>query len=74
KELKKDAKYSQDQKVYELTIPTDSDLEEGNWTIYSVALWDFKMNFVNYINRLSGSSSYENIRYLDMSAQGFQVV
>lgn len=74
KELKKDAKYSQDQKVYELTIPTDSDLEEGNWTIYSVALWDFKMNFVNYINRLSGSSSYENMRYLDMSAQGFQVV
>lgn len=74
KELKKDAKYSQDQKVYELTIPTDSDLEEGNWTIYSVALWDYKMNFVNYINRLSGSSSYENIRYLDMSAQGFQVV
>ena len=74
KELKKDPKYSQDQKVYELTIPTDSDLEEGNWTIYSVALWDFKMNFVNYINRLSGSSSYENIRYLDMSAQGFQVV
>lgn len=74
KELKKDAKYSQDQKVYELTIPTDSDLEEGNWTIYSVALWDFKMNFVNYINRLSGSSSYENMRYFDMSAQGFQVV
>lgn len=74
KELKKDAKYSQDQKVYELTIPTDSDLEEGNWTIYSVALWDYKMNFVNYINRLSGSSSYENMRYFDMSAQGFQVV
>ena len=74
KALRKDAKYSQDQKVYELTIPTDSDLEEGNWTIYSVALWDFKMNFVNYINRLSGSSSYENMRYLDMSAQGFQVV
>ncbi|MCR0569581.1 InlB B-repeat-containing protein [[Clostridium] innocuum] len=74
KELKKDAKYSQDQKVYELTIPTDSDLEEGNWTIYSVALWDYKMNFVNYINRLFGSSSYENMRYLDMSAQGFQVV
>ena len=42
KELKKDAKYSQDQKVYELTIPTDSDLEEGNWTIYSVALWDLQ--------------------------------
>lgn len=74
KELRKNVEYSQDQKVYELTIPTDSDLEEGNWTIYSVALWDFKMNFVNYINRLSGSSSYENMRYLDMSAQGFQVV
>lgn len=74
KELRKNVEYSQDQKVYELTIPTDSDLEEGNWTIYSVALWNFKMNFVNYINRLSGSSSYENMRYLDMSAQGFQVV
>lgn len=74
KALRSNAKYSQDQKVYELTIPTDSDLEEGNWTVYSVALWDYKMNFVNYINQPSGSSSYENIRYLDMSAQGFQVV
>ena len=74
KELRKNVEYSQDQKVYELTIPTDSDLEEGNWTIYSVALWDYKMNFVNYINQPFISSSYENMRYFDMSAQGFQVV
>lgn len=32
------------------------------------------MNFVNYINQPLLSSSYENMRYLDMSAQGFQVV
>ena len=74
KALRKNVEYSQDQTVYELTIPTDSDLEEGNWTIYSVALWDYKMNFVNYINQPLLSSSYENMRYLDMSAQGFQVV
>lgn len=74
KALRKNVEYSQDQMVYELTIPTDSDLKEGNWTIYSVALWDYKMNFVNYINQPLLSSSYENMRYLDMSAQGFQVV
>lgn len=74
KELEIKTEYAQNQTVYELTIPTDTDLEKGDWKIYSIGLWDFKSNFVNYFNRSSGSSSFEYIRYMDMSSQGFRVV
>ena len=74
KVLELKSEFTKDQTEYELTVPTDVDLEEGNWTVDFVSLWDFKMNFVIYFNQTSSVPSNGNIRYLDMSAQGFQVV